>query len=323
MATRNNPIELALNFFSGGVLLIHPKDIGELDDPTHPYADLAADCHIYLIVTRSRLTYVPGSIEIGPNETTGRFRYTKDGVATEAKFWLNGYPNAEALRISEYPHSKLHLIKDGNVLYTLPASTLSFMCDGVSDQSIRDLEVVYVGMAYGEGGRSAKDRLASHSTLQQVLADINGDTPDLETLLVMVEYKPPMMIMSFDGRTKSPTVPPRNVGTAHKATEETVTENVQITLIEAALIRYFQPRYNDKYKRRFPHPRQKILSEIYNIDYAALGVEIDTEDIHARLFSPTRPPGFHHVGNVDLHEPSERQSFFQHPERSGRSRCVG
>ena len=311
MATRKHPVELALNFFSAGVLLIHPKDIGELDDPAHPQADLAKDCHIYLIAKRPRLTFVPGSIHIGPDKTSGRFRLVKHGVPTEVDFWLEGYPNADSVEIDGYPHTRLLLVKDGSAIITLPAHTLSFLCDHVSDATIRDLEVVYTGMSYGDGSRSAKDRLSSHSTLQQVLAELNGEDPDAEALLLMVEYKPPMVILSIDGRTKFPdSVPERNVGADFMRTEQSITEDLRIALIEAGLIRYFQPHYNDKYKNRFPSPTHKILEEVYAIDFGALIVELNTEDINVRLFSATRPAGFHHLASVDLHDPAVRASFF-------------
>jgi len=311
MPERKNVTELALNFFSASVLLLHPKDLTELDDPTHPYSSLAALCHIYIIGKRPRLAYVPGSIDIQPEKTFGRFRYIRDGMPQEAGFALKGYPNADSLEISAYPHTKLSFVKDGKATYTLPAHTLSLLCDEVSDESIRDLEVVYVGMAYGDGTRSAKDRLLSHSTLQQVLADLNADSPDDEALIIMFEYKQPMMYMSMNGRDpRAGAQPARAVGTDIRRTEELITEDVQIALVEAGLIRYFQPRYNDRYKTRFPHPTHKVLQALYELDYAALIVEIDTEDINARLFSSLRAPGYHHIGSVDLLDPHERQSFF-------------
>jgi hypothetical protein len=309
MATRKNPIELALNVFSGGIVLVHPMDIDDLDDPSKPYADIAAKCHIYLIVTRPRLTFVPGSMAVEAEHTCGKFQYTKNGVRSEATFWFAGHPNANAVEIGDYPHTKLHFVTQKEILVA-SAYSLSFICDGISQPSLRDLEVVYVGMAYGQGDRSARDRLGSHSTLQRVLADLNGDAPDLEALLLMVEYKPPVMAMSIDGRAKSVTEAPRNVGAALVETERIVTENIQIALVEASLIRYFAPKYNQKYKERFPHASHKILERLYQIDYAALTIEINTEDINARLFSPSRDAGYHHISHADLHDPIVRQSFY-------------
>lgn len=311
MADRKYITEIALNFYSDRLLLLHPKDIGNIEKQGAEAIQVANDCHIYLIVKRPRVTFVPGSIVVGDEKTTGRFRYTKNGVATECEFYLTGKPNADSVEISEYPHTKLLLIKDEETIFTMPAHLCSMMCDSVGDRSIRDLEVVYVGMSYADGNRSAKDRLLSHSTLQQVLADLNNEAPDMEALIIMAQYASPQTIVTFDGRDKSLKLEDDRDLVADLQKQQTdITEDLEIALIEASLIRYFQPLYNDKYKDRFPQPTHKILKEIYEIDFGALTVEINTEDISARLFSTSRKPGYHHIGNVDLHDPATRRSFF-------------
>lgn len=311
MADRKYITELALNFYSDGLILLHPKDIGNIEKQGNEAVRRANDCHIYLIVKRPRVVFVPGSIVVGDENTTGRFRYTKSGVAKECDFFLSGKPNADSIEISQYPHTKLLLIKEGEIVFTMPAHLCSMMCDFVEDESIRDLEVMYVGMSYADGNRSAKDRLLSHSTLQQVLADLNNEAPDMEALIIMAQYAVPQTIISFDGRDKSLKIEnDRDLMADLQKQQTNVTKDLEIALIEASLIRYFQPPYNDKYKDRFPQPTHKILKEVYEIDFGALTVEINTEDISARLFSASRKPGYHHIGNVDLHDPATRRSFF-------------
>lgn len=310
MTTRKHAVELALNFYSDGLVLIHPKDIVELDDPDHPYAEVAAHCHIYLIAKRPRLTFVPDSLFVGDDRTTVRLRFVRNGVPSEVTTCLNGRPNADVVEVSGYPHTSLLLKTAGTVTHVLPAYTASFMGTEISDLSVRDLEVVYLGMSYADGTRSAKDRLASHSTLQQVLADLNGSEPDNEALILMAEFAQPMVIMSIDGRTRPTPDTSRNVGADFARAERELTEDLQISLIEAALIRYFEPPYNDKYKRRFPHPTHKILEELYSIDFGALSVELNVERVNVRLFSAARGPGHYHMTSHDLHDPAVRRSFF-------------
>lgn len=311
MPSRNHITELGLGFYSDGLLLVHPKDIGQIDQQSEEYTELANDCHIYLIVTRPRVSFVPDSISVGVGKTAGKFRYIKDGVPQETDFWLLGEANADKIEVSEYPHHKLSLIKNGEKFFTAPAHLLSLMCDHIDEMSLRDLEVVYVGMSYADGTRSAKDRLLSHSTLQQVLADLNSDAPDSEALVIMAQYTPPQTFITFDGRDKSLKIEDdRDVMSDLQRQQREITEGLQIKLIEASLIRYFQPKYNDKYKQRFPLPTQKILKEVYEIDFGALIVELNTERINSRLYSTTRKAGYHHIGSVDLHDPQVRRSFF-------------
>ncbi|RZM07942.1 MAG: hypothetical protein EOO88_50965 [Pedobacter sp.] len=238
-------------------------------------------------------------------------QYTSKGIPHQFEFRLNGKPNADEVKISEYPHSDLFLIRDGEISFTAPAHLISMMCNYVEDPSVRDFEVQYVGMSYADGKRSARDRLQSHSTLQQVLADLSHDSPESEVLLALVQYEAPQTMMTFDGRDKSLKLKgDRDVVSALRRQEEKITEDLQISLIEAGLIKYFQPPYNDKYKNRFPHPTQKILEQVYDIDFGALTVEINTEPINARLRSGSRGVGAHHIASFDLHDVSTRRSFF-------------
>lgn len=303
---------MALGFFSNGILLLHPKDIKTLEQESQrKIKDLADNCHIYLIVIRPRISYVPNSIAVGEESTRGKFRYCKDGEAKEVEFSLQGKATADSIEISDYPHTKLSLIKGGESFCTVPAHLMCMICDHIDDPSIRDLEVVYVGMSYADGKRSAKDRLLNHSTLQQVLADLNNDSPDMEALIVMAEYEPPQAMISFDGRDKTLKLEDdRDIVADLQKQKTRITRDLEISLIEAGLIKYFEPSYNSKYKERFPHPAQQILKEVYEIDFGALTVEINTEEINGRLFSKARKPGYHHIASVDLHDPTIRRSFF-------------
>jgi hypothetical protein len=235
----------------------------------------------------------------------------RNGVLREFEFFLVGEPNADSVEISDYPHTKMSLIRDGKIIFTVPAHLASMICDHVEDESVRDFDVQYVGMSYAEGRRSAKERLQSHSTLQQVMADLNQDSPDTEALVVLAQYEAPQALITFDGRDKTLRLEDdRDLVTDLQRQQDEITEDLQIALIEASLIKYFEPAYNDKYKKRFPHPTQKILDEVYSIDFGALTVEINTESINARLFSNTQKPGFHHIASFDLHDPAVRRSFF-------------
>jgi len=318
MAQRKHITELALNLFSDGVLVVHPKDIARIDGVGQEMVNLASQCHIYLIVTHLRPSFVPGSVEVGDGKTTGKLAYVRDGVRMETDFAFAGEAVADRIEISDYPHRMLSLIRNGERFFSIPAHHASLASDRLGDPSLRDLCVVYVGMSYGDGGRSAKDRLLSHSTLQQVLADLTAESPDSEALVIMVQYVEPQAMITFDGHDKSLREEnDRNVIGDLQRVQKSITEELQIRLIEAALIRYFRPRYNDKYKHHFPNPTQKILEEVYAIDFGALVVEIDTEEINSRLFSPTRNPGYHHVASFDLHDPAIRRSFFNLMDNDG------
>ncbi len=84
-----------------------------------------------------------------------------------------------------------------------------------------------------------------------------------------------------------------------------------MSIVEAALINYFQPAYNDKFVRQKPQPSHQHLVECYNEDFSALFVEINTEDAQIAFYSGVRASGLHHIAHYDLHDVRKRKSFFR------------
>lgn len=316
MAQRKYLTEISFNLASQGVMITHPKDITKIDNQSEEIGELAKDCHIYLIAKRPRLGFVPNSIKWKDGITKGKMYYHRAGERTEIEFMMVGEPNGN-IQYSDYPHNIITIVNGDQSTGPLPAHMLSFICDEISDGSLRNLEVAYVGMSYGDGNRSAKDRLKSHSTLQQVLADMSADDPDSEALLILVQYAPPFSVLTFDGRDKSLRLEDdRDVIKDLRAQQEVIDGKTEIALAEAGLIKYFKPRYNDKYKNNFPDRAHAITESLYDIDFIAFVVELNTEDINVRLFSDNRKPGFHHIASYDLHDPDVRKSFFNVLESS-------
>jgi hypothetical protein len=182
---------------------------------------------------------------------------------------------------------------------------------------LRQLEVLYVGQAYAEGRRSALDRLKSHSSLQRVLADVVQKTPDDEVLLLAFEYVPYRMITSMDGVDKKATRDESDLKRFFSIIDNPLTEHQQICLIEAGLIRYFAPLYNEIYKESFPATDQKILSSCYALDFSGLIVEIDTEELGMELYSQSVARSGHHIAKFDLVDPQVRRSFFTFVSKDG------
>jgi hypothetical protein len=311
MPKRKHISDIAIGFYSDGLLLLHPKDLHDIDEYPEEYIQLANRCHIYLIVTRPRVFYVPGSVNASEGRTRGRFRFADNGTNIESTFSFSGEPPEGQVEVSPYPHTKLLVKKDSEVIFTLPAHIACMMCEEIEKPELRFLKVRYVGMSYADGTRSARDRLASHSTLQRILADLNGDEPDQEVLLLLAEFASPQTMISLNGR--DPTLrleDDRDVSEALVRQASEISKGQEIALIEAGLIRYFRPKYNDKYKETFPAASQKILAELYSIDFSGLTVEINTESVNARLFSEARADGAHHIAYYDLHDLAARRSFF-------------
>lgn len=303
--------DLSLGFYSNGSLFLHPANIRGIDSEPDEIRALADDCHIYLIVSRPRPTYLPGSLKVDGGILSGVLRCSLFGSEHHVKFMTEIGEDVEMIPV-EYPFVSLRFEQKGNSdnWFSVPANLMTSAAQ-LSDRVLQDLQVEYVGMSYAGGRRSAKDRLLSHSTLQSVLADMSRDQPDREVMLVLERYEPPQVVVLMNGRDKTLKIEEdRDIGGDILRAQNEISKDLQISLIEAGLIKYFQPPYNDIYKKRFPHPTHEILKEVYSIDFGAVTVELNSEELGVRLGSKSRKYGSHHIASFDLHDPAVRSSFF-------------
>ncbi|MBR9970892.1 hypothetical protein [Magnetospirillum sulfuroxidans] len=311
MGKRQFFTETCLGFCSRGLLAVNPAHIERIEDQPEEARQLARDCHIYLICRRPSLTLKPGSISLGDGVCRGVIIINELGRMREVSFKLNGIPdNFHCMKESAYPYKKIEAFDVGGDLLWSALINMALPMMVLADNSIRNLEVCYVGQAYGDGTRSAADRLKSHSTLQKVLADSAMERPDLEVVLLMFQYEQ-QVFFSFDGRS-SDAPPPEADGNRIGDTLDGVPldEKKTIAIVEAGLIRYFRPEYNIKLRDWYPKEGQKLLDECYELDFSGLIVEINTENAASPIYSSSRAPGIHHIANFDLHDPEVRRSFF-------------
>ena len=109
--------------------------------------------------------------------------------------------------------------------------------------------------------------------------------PDDEIFLLAFEYLPYRVITIMDGIDKTAIRDDTDSKRFLSIIDNPLSEHQQICLVEAGLIRYFRPAYNEIYKDSFPASDQKVLSSCYDLDFSGLIVEIDTEELRMQLFS--------------------------------------
>lgn len=284
----------------------------------HTEADISKNCHIYLICRRPACSYVKDSLQYDGSNLSIKVSYKIDG--NEHNYDYSGkFPlldNAIRLSVTDYPHREIKTYdKDDCEVRRLPANSLSVELDYT--HPLKQLEVLYVGQAFGNGSRTAHERLKSHATLQKILAESAYKYPDSEISVLMFQYEPYRLLMNFDGISKDTISDERDEKRYLSIRDNPLKLKQQIGLAEAALIRYFQPEYNVIYKNNFPSPKIKVLQKCYELDFSALFVEIDTEDLGFQIFSNTRPASWHHFCNIDLVDSESRASFFHIAGRDG------
>jgi len=306
--------EYAINLCTARVLMVTASQLlsgWELFDSDKEIADC---CHIYIISKMPRICFRQDTFEYKNGRVSGHLQYKVLGEVREAPFDIE-FPlvdGATTLELSSYPHREIRTYNDNReVIRYFPANVIMHTSiHRKQRKELQHLEVLYVGQAFGDGNRSAYERLQSHNTLQKILADLQAECPDDEVYLLMFEYVPYRIFSMINGSVKAKKSIDEDSAHFFSIQDNPLTEHQQICLAEASLIRYFGPKYNSIYKDSFPSRSHKILAECYNLDFSALTIEINTEELYHSLYSEHTSPKQHHICQIDLVADEDRQSFF-------------
>lgn len=276
---------------------------------------LLSSCHIYAIATRPVVRFKPESIRHENDQFAGVLAYKLNGEERLLEFENYTWALEDGATKLEcpYPHLEVHaLTPEGKRTTYMPANVMATFRT-LSDRQRHDLntfQVLYVGQALGDGSRGAIDRLTSHSTLQRILARAPYDHPDQEVVLFMYQFNHTKIISSMDGRAIGAIDTDENDARLLNTVRNPPKNKQKIGMIEAALIRYFQPEYNEKFKIKFPSTKLRTLKACYDLDISGLIVEIDSSELGVFMYSPTISVANHHTVSFDLVAPLKRASFF-------------
>ena len=270
-------------------------------------------CHIYIIAARPSPYFDPATIKHENNKLSGDVCYKIDGVENRVPF--DGYRcklEGDAVSLKcKYPFKEIWSINEnGEEVTHLPASYFA-STKLPHNEDLNSYEVLYVGQALGkQGNRSALDRLKNHSTLQKILAMTNNDYPDKEIMIFMYQYEHAQVLTSIDGRAKDADNTSVNETRLMNTIQNPPEKKQRIGMIEAGLIRYFQPHYNEIFKIKFPSTKHRVLESCRKLDITGLGIELDSSDLNYYLYSHEQYKSQHHIIQIDLVSSKNRMSFF-------------
>lgn len=291
--------EFALHTYSSQVSIVYPKLLETVDVSNSSY-------HIYMINKIKRLSFVENSIKVLDTHVEVQIKH---GVTTIDKVETIKIPLNDKIVAYEFEGDKLLLMKDGaggglklDILWLYTSfSTTELNC-----------EVLYVGQSYGKkGDRDALNRLKSHETLQKVMADISYEDINSEIAITLWEFTP-RLITSMDGINDFQVTEEEDLLHFKKvlSAPPLFVDNQIINITEAALINYFKPKYNDKFKNNFPNVTHKGYTFYYNYDYNAITVELDPSCVNIEIYS--KHTGYSQFSPVEylLNSEEKRKSMF-------------
>ena len=238
--------------------------------------------HIYMILSRKKVV-LPNQcikkenpqVDIEIEGVKRIFKYklvTKEGACEmKSNILLTTENNSFSLKYEdgeEIQNGQIHLLMN------------QWTYDGIIDEKTAKQmkwDVLYVGQAKGRNGdRMAMDRLEDHSTLQKIYFEKSENYPNQDIWL---------LLLSFDhGRFN---------GSRIYSKDDAVDEQA-INIIEGALIKYFDPKYNHQLKNTFPNPNHQSYRSFYTAGYSAINVVCTLEhtDINFATYIGTKQTGY-------------------------------
>jgi len=300
-----NSIHMGMNFMR----VLTPDD---LDNP-EIRAKLDRElCHIYMICSRPRIIIDKEYTKIDEEKINFAFSVTDRD---------NKYPliiqadNDGVVHLnSEFPYTEYQLL-DSEGVPVSEGKVSYFLTKMLDDRNLTspflDMKVLYVGQAFGEGGeRLAAVRLSSHSTLQKILSDMNTKNPTSEVYIILLKFEP--YIMSAGGAGFEDALLGNEETQEHleKVLSTPLDSDQEITLTEAALIRYFEPIYNKEYKTTFPQKSHASYGQCYQLDLNSVGFTLKVLG-KTRLFSDSVPANNIHNKTFPLNTESYREDMYK------------
>jgi hypothetical protein len=289
-------VEHAFSMFATGYCTMPAQAIYD-KEALAPLMDVAKNCHIYVI------GYTPIVKLVGVEQQDAHLKIKLEIAGKE-------------FVISDELPQGLSLKEDGDQYYLEDAFGNKYGSNPFelqqrlsSEFKLINFEVKYIGQAYGQdGSRHAIDRLLKHETLQKI--SLKGvPAGHMLTLLLLTVQPNGQLITLFNPRAKNQQTGSSRIESGLSKLFNT-TEEEQISLYEAALIRYFCPEFNTEFKGSFPSTNLKILQDCYKKDFCAVIAEICIDDLPFRLWSANVEPKFNHVAKHDLHKNDDRRMFF-------------
>ncbi|GLO25453.1 hypothetical protein [Pseudomonas putida] len=308
-------MEFAISYMNSYTAMVTADQLMGGGTASAEQQDMLSRCNIYIIAARPVVRYKPESISHENDRFGGVLTYRIAG--SERLLPFDGYRwtlEDDAINLAcPYPHLEVHAVNpEGKLVTYMPANAIATMYTLSEDEraDLNAFQVLYVGQAIGDGSRGAMDRLISHSTLQKILARAPYDHPDQEIAIFMYQFDHSKVHSSMGVVADSTIDYDESDAGLLKGIPKPPEKREAIGVIEAALIRYFQPVYNEKFKNKFPHTKQKVLKPLYDRDISGLFVELDSSELGIFLSSPTAEAANHHLVMFDLVAPLSRSSYF-------------
>lgn len=258
------------------------------------YFEPESPAYLYFILSKNRITINHESISFTDNHIKTEFIIqNKNEFIKEHITFNHNYTGLKEVKIvSKFPFNQFQIIDEEGSPLIYGKSTyfleLEEVYEQVKNKDLLDYEVLYIGQSVVSGNNvPVLDRTIKHDTYQKVLEDYIQSHPDKEVFSFFLSFKQDADIDSpeagdelvqknfIENFTKNYFTP----------TNKELKQNV--TLLEAALIYYFKPIYNEKFVNHSPNKKHDSFNGISKMNLDKVNVLFGMENFLPKLYTNT------------------------------------
>lgn len=268
--------------------------------------------NIYFVCQRNRVEIIPNSIKV--TEKLIKFDFNiceNDKKELISSAMNNVFGTTDIFIKSDYPYNFFELIdKKGEVLFSAKSAYVldaRKMAMNIRHEFL-DFEVLYIGRTTRLSKKPTIDRLVQHSKLQKIYADTNRTSPNKEIYIVLGNFIQDGTIEVRGTIETDPNYDKEDIKRVKKfmKTRLELKPSQKTIITEAALIRYFQPKYNIEFKDSFPTKKHTSYKPYYDLDLNSVSIEMNTE-LH--YFTKNVSTSDNHFKRFFLPTDSDRRKF--------------
>lgn len=265
-------------------------DIAELNI----YFEAESPAYLYCILGKNRITINHQSVSFTDNliKTEFLIQNKNEFIKEQIDFKHNYTGLKEVKVVSEFPFNQFKIIdEEGSCL--IGGKSTYFLerveaYEQVKNKDLLDYEILYIGQSVVSGNNvPVLDRTIKHETYQKVLEDYIQSYPDKEVFSFFLSFKQ-------DARIDFPEAVDEDVRaifiknyTKNYLTPTSKEVKQNVTLLEAALINYFKPTYNDKFVDHSPNKKHESFSGVSEMNLDKVNVLFGVENFLPRLYTTT------------------------------------
>jgi hypothetical protein len=296
--------ELSLELATKEIAVLRQSDsedgVNNLEDDLKK---MIGNSNLYFICKKPRLNFVPGTLFFDKNTLHFEFElFSKNKTVKKERVVLNyaeSPNNPIGFELHKTSKSKIIIYYPNNSSRTVPIEYIFYMFRNMpyrdfsqfANHDITNYEILYIGQSVGnkEKSNSFIRTNRGHNKLQKILSYTLEHEPHYEIFLVFATIQPPFSIASSLCEFYDPKYTKDNSLQDLKALAKSHEVKKVVNLMEACLIKYFQPKYNDRLKSDKILGTESFIKEYTkDHDINSILTVIDTTNLSIELFSTTR-----------------------------------